>query len=106
MDFVIIIVVCVKMCRIEKIIVEWRLGGGRKEKKASGPGAVSPCHHTTTTIFPPFGLVWLVSFSPLFSSPLPSPWPHHSRRKLLLLLLLHERDLAKHSLLPAGGISF
>lgn len=84
MDFVIIIVVCVKMCRIEKIIVEWRLGGGRKAKKASGPGAVSPCHHTTTTIFPP-PLVWLVSFSPLFSSLL-SPWPHHSRRKLLLLL--------------------
>lgn len=78
MDFVIIIVVCVKMCRIEKIIVEWRLGGGRKEKKASGPGAVSPCHHTTTTIFPPFGLVWLVSFSPLFSSLLLSPPRGHT----------------------------
>lgn len=102
MDFVIIIVVCVKMCRIEKIIVEWRLGGGRKAKKASGPGAVSPCHHTTTTIFPP-PLVWLVSFSPLFSSPLPvaTPQPPEAPPPLL-----HERDLAKHSLLPAGGISF
>lgn len=75
MDFVIIIVVCVKMCRIEKIIiVEWRLGGGRKEKKASGPGAVSPCHHTTITIFPPFGLVGFF-LSSLLSSPLPVATP-------------------------------
>lgn len=76
MDFVIIIVVCVKMCRIEKIIiVEWRLGGGRKAKKGKWSWcciALPP--HNNNYLSSPFGLVGFFLSSLLFS-PLPVATP-------------------------------